>query len=67
MAISTPIMFALAVSFYDLPVPSRYADDFLFCKHLSLVPGRNHHPQQQRWFYESYTSRLARYLDAAKE
>jgi len=52
---------------YGLPLPSHYVDDFLFCKHLSLVPGRNHRPQQQRWLYESYTSRLARYLDAAKE
>lgn len=52
---------------YSLPIPSLYIDDFLFCKHLSLVPGRHHRLQQQRWLYESYTSRLEHYLDAAKE
>lgn len=51
---------------YGLPIPSLYVDDFLFCKHLRLVPGRHHRPQQQRWLYESYASRLTRYLDTAK-
>jgi hypothetical protein len=51
---------------YGLPAPSSYLDDFLFCKHLSLVPERHYRPQQQRWFYESYTNLLARYLDAPK-
>jgi hypothetical protein len=50
-----------------LPIPSAYVDDFLFCKLLSLVPGRHNRPQQQRWFYESYATRLARYLNMASE
>jgi hypothetical protein len=48
---------------YHLPLPSRYADDFLLCRMMRMIELAEHRPPAiQQWIYHQYETQATAYI-----